>query len=512
MFYMPVKGKAQFVCILLCLCVGCRTVKPIFQEEYIRPGLNQEWHEAFEKSRQSITKGMSEDRVPGLSIALVDREGLIWSAGFGFTDYDCKVPVTPDTIFSIQSMSKTFTATAVMMAVQDRLVDLDAPISEYLPDFKIKSRFEENPEQKITLRHLLSHTAGFVHEAPVGNNLEHESPSFEAHIKSISDTWLKFPVGARESYSNLGIDLAAYIIELRSGRSFADYTKEKIFDPLDMLNSSMDMGFIRQHINRAIGHRPPHMKGTRLEIPMLAAGGVYTSANDLSRFIQFHLNHGLVDGKVIINKEVLENMFTPPLLGICAGTYTGNPNNPSGIDGSFSWNHGGGGFGFNSIMGWLPDYEMGVLVLVNSVKHNNLHGKSAFVIANEVVLNGLVKKKDSKINLRYEAIQTYNMKYSEYQTPDPDSFTPYKQEWKKYTGTYKHLDDQNLYIYARVALALGYPELNSKVYKKNGFLEIDGMRLDEYQPGVFFTANGDCLDFSGPIPLWKGLRIKKKLL
>ena len=236
--------------VLSSLCAGCHTIKPTLQDEYVRPNLNQDWHSVFDEHRKSIAKGMTKDKIPGLSIALVDREGLIWSAGFGYTDYDLKMPVTPDTIFSIQSMSKRLTITVVMLAVQEGLVDLDTPITEYLPDFTVKSRFEKKPQDRMTLRHLLNHTAGFVHEAPVGNNYESECPSFEAHIHSISDTWLKFPVGANSGYSNLGYDLAAYIIQIRSGRSFAEYMKEKLFDPLDMSNSSVDIEFIRQHPNR----------------------------------------------------------------------------------------------------------------------------------------------------------------------------------------------------------------------------------------------------------------------
>lgn len=234
--------RPLYLLFLACFLLsgGCHTIRPTMQSEYIRPGLSQAWHVAFDEHRQSIAEGMTEGKIPGLSIALVDREGVIWTAGFGHTDYDLKTPVTPDTIFSIQSMSKTFTATLVMLAVQEGLVDLDTPISEYLPDFKVKSRFEENPQDKITLRHLLSHTAGLTHEAPVGNNYERKAPSFEAHIRSISDTWLKFPVGAQSSYSNLGVDLAAYIVQPKSGHSFAEYMKTRLFDQLDMSNSSVN--------------------------------------------------------------------------------------------------------------------------------------------------------------------------------------------------------------------------------------------------------------------------------
>ncbi len=105
------------------------------------------------------------------------------------------------------------TAAAIMLAVQRGLLDLDKPIAAYLPDFTVNSRFEAKPQAKMTLRHLLSHRAGFTHEAPIGNNDDLSFPSFEAHVRSISDTWLRFPVGDRFRYSNLGVDLAGFILQ-----------------------------------------------------------------------------------------------------------------------------------------------------------------------------------------------------------------------------------------------------------------------------------------------------------
>ena len=501
----------SLVCALLWLCSGCHTIKPTLQGEYMRPGLNQDWHALFDESRQSIADGMSKDKIPGLSIALVDREGVLWTAGFGYTDYDLKTPVTPDTIFSIQSMSKTFTATVVMLAVQEGLVRLDTPITEYLPDFKVKSRFEEDPQDKMTLRHLLSHTAGFVHEAPVGNNFERKFPSFEAHIRSISDTWLKFPVGAKYSYSNLGVDLAAYIVQIRSDRSFAEYMKAKLLDPLDMSNSSVDIEFIRQHPNRAIGHTP-HIERETLEMPMMGAGGVYTSARDLAKFVQFHLNWGRVRDDSVLDKKLIESMSTSSR-GLCIGV---NPQHSVSAERYPSVDvndtncsqlaHGGGGFGFLSSMSWYPEYGMGLLILTNATNHNR-HWELLGRFADEIMIKKLVKKKYSTENLAWKTIIAESKYHPEYKKPDSDTFTRYKPEWKKYTGRYKYITDWNLYTYARVALALGYPGLRAKVYEKDGYLEIDGKRLDEHQPGVFFTRDGDCLDFSGPSPLWKGVRI-----
>jgi CubicO group peptidase (beta-lactamase class C family) len=491
-------------------------IKPTMQGEYIRPGLSQDWHVLFDESQQSIAEIMTEDKIPGLSIALVDREDLVWTAGFGYTDYDLKTPVTPDTIFSIQSMSKTLTTTLVMFAVQEGLVDLDTPISEYLSDFKVKSRFEENPQDKITLRHLCSHTAGFVHEAPVGNNYERKSPSFEAHIQSISDTWLRFPVGAKYSYSNLGIDLAAYILQIRSGRSFAEYMRYKLFDPLDMSNSFVDIEFIRQHPNRAIGHTP-HIEKETLEIPMIGAGGVYTSARDLAKFVQFHLNAGEVGGNRILSKKDVESLFRPGASfciairflakGIPQDAFSVDPN---ATDGTYMLGLSGGGFGFLCTMSWFPEYGMGLLVLTNSRNHDYQNYHIPNKLADRILSKKLVKRIDPAPYSPWKALLAENNEPPTYQAPDPDTFTRYKPEWKKYTGRYKYIADWNLCTYALGDLGLVYPELRAKVYEKNGYLRIDGKRLDEYRPGVFFTKDGDCLDFTGPTPLWRGRRIKKK--
>ena len=187
-----------------------------------------------------IPQLMAEQGIPGLAVAVVDRDQVLWAQGFGTTDPDHGQPVGTDTIFSVQSMSKLFTATAVMRAVQDGKLDLDAPITTYLPAFTVHSAFEANPERKITLRMLLSHTAGFTHEAPIGNNYAVEPGDFDAHVASISDTWLRFPVGTGYAYSNLGIDLAGYIVEQVEGRPFAAVMDDLVLGPIGMSHSTFE--------------------------------------------------------------------------------------------------------------------------------------------------------------------------------------------------------------------------------------------------------------------------------
>ena len=382
------KASVNLIFVLLFLVVGCAPSAKL-QREFRRPtGIGPGYRKVFVKYSASIPERMKQHRIPGLSITVVDREGILWAAGFGRTGKGNQ-PVTPETLFSIQSMSKTFTATAVMIAVQDGLVDLDTPITTYLPEFIVNSRWEDNPQDKMTLRHLLTHTAGFTHEAPVGNNLDALYDTFEQHVLSISNTWLRCRVGAKYYYSNLGIDLAAYIVQVKSGMSITEYFKQKVFDPLGMPTSSIDYDIVEQFPDRALGHMP-FVAEVPVAIPMIAAGGVYTSAAELSRFVQFHLNRGAIDGRRLLDASFVDTMYTSSEIA--------------------------------------KGYKLNVLV--------------------------------------------------------------------------------------RLVLALGYcdPGMKLVVEKKDGYLCIGEDKLEEFQPGLFFTPSGEALDFRDSVPTWRNIRLEKSFL
>lgn len=506
-----------FAFLLVLLGSGCKSINPELHEEYVRPGLNQNWHTVFDTYRKSIPKAMNDSKIPGLSIALVDREGIIWTAGFGYTDYDCRTPVTPETIFSLQSITKALTATLALCAMQDGWVDLDHPISKYIPDFKLNSRFEVNPQNRITLRHLLTHRSGLIHEAPVGNNFDPECPSFEAHIKSISDTWLKHKVNSQHAYSNLGMDLVAYILETQAGKPYEDYLEERLFDPLNMPNSSANMAFIQNYPNRAIGHIPYH-RDLHVHVPMIGAGGVYSSARDFSKYIQFNLNRGKVNNHTILREDLFSEMHK--------GEY-GTQGGKSGIQGlgiihisdgihklddvdcELSGPFWGGGFGFHTYSAWTYEYGIGVLVFTNKVAHNQ-NEEIAVNILHESIKRKLVKKNETSHSHIWQIV-TYDVdKQGSQKKRTPDQFTYYQPHWKKYIGSYKHVYNWKPTWLGRIGKIVGLWGVSVNVYEKNGYLEINGERLDEHIPGVFFTNENDCLDFSGSTPLWKGVRIKKR--
>jgi CubicO group peptidase (beta-lactamase class C family) len=314
--------------------------------------------------------------LPGLAVAVVSREEVLLAKGFGRRDASRKERMDSNTLLSLLSISKTVTVTGLMKAVQEGLIDLDVPIGTYLPDFHIHSRFPEDPMSTITIRHLLSMTSGLTHDAPVGNNADPVCPSYESHIQSISQTWLRFRTGERAEYSNLGVELAAHILETVTHRPFTEYLQKKVFDPLEMKRSTYDIERVRKDDNRATGHNK-NFERVPVDNPMLAPGGIYTSIGDMARFLQFQLNEGSVRGTGVIAAPVLRQMQKIPFpmkdqvagygMGLWVGYYHLGGEEVRWLA------HGGGGFGFRCQMKWLPELGYGAIVMTNSQDHDNVN-------------------------------------------------------------------------------------------------------------------------------------------
>ena len=185
-----------------------------------------------------IQEGMKKENIPGLSIAIVDNGKIIWSNGFGFTDNSKQQPVSDSTLFSIQSVSKTYTTIGFIRASERLGIKLDDKLVRFYPAFTIKTHYGNNEIGKITFRHLLSHWAGFPHEAPLGGNYDERYASFNEHIASLSDSWMKAPVGTRYSYSNVGVDLVGYTLQIVSKKPFEQYMKAEVLEPLGMKDST----------------------------------------------------------------------------------------------------------------------------------------------------------------------------------------------------------------------------------------------------------------------------------
>ncbi len=463
--------------------------------------------------RARIPELMAKEDLPGLAIALVDGDQVVWTEGFGHLDRDGSAPVTADTMFGVQSMSKTFTATAVMRAVQAGLVDLDAPITTYMPEFTVNSAFEAHPERKITLRMLLSHTAGFTHEAPIGNNFELDPGDFDAHVRSISDTWLRFPVGEGYAYSNLGIDLAGAILERVYRAPFPVIMRDSVLAPIGMTHSTFDRAEIQAASDRAIGHTSPS-PAVPLDVSMTAAGGLYASATDLARFVRFQLAGGTIDGQDVLDPALVEEMRTVPApnagspVGYALGVERDQWHAGGEADLFF---HGGGGFGFMSDLWWAPQLQVGIAILTNSTDHH-LQGDLALSI-----LRDLVHQPGSVEEQRLLALPDVipAVEPDTFALPDDlaglvdDVAMPASAgdpgRWARYAGSYRAeswgvilpTGPSAQFVVAAGAPWFVTPETGTPVR----------LRLSEIEPGLFLAENGETLDFRGDPPTWRNIEL-----
>ena len=176
--------------------------------------------------------------IPALSIALVDDQRIVWARGFGFADPARRIPATAEAVYRVGSVSKLFTDLAVMQLVEQGKVDLDAPVSRYVPEFAPKNPYRT----AITLRQLMSHRSGLVREPPVGHYFDPAPPSLDAVVRSLASTTLVFEPGTRTKYSNAGIAVVGAVIEKVGKEPFAAAIDRALLRPLGMSRSSFEPG------------------------------------------------------------------------------------------------------------------------------------------------------------------------------------------------------------------------------------------------------------------------------
>ncbi|MHA2226454.1 MAG: serine hydrolase domain-containing protein [Candidatus Hodarchaeales archaeon] len=312
---------------------------------------------------EEIKKNMDKNNIPGLTIALVSREGIIWSEVIGYTELSKQQKVNRETLFCIQSSTKSFTAVAFLFAVQSGLVQLDDPIIQYYPKFFINSRFGEEEFSKITFRHLLAHRAGLQCFVPVGGVFDDRNYTFDEHIDCLKECWLMSPVERKYYYSNIGMDLITYLLEKITGSSYPDYLRDVIARPLGMNRLACGSIEARRYENLAIGTVGSRKCKFNLALAY-GCGGIYLGIEDFAKFVQFLLNEGKVNDKQILDKALLKEMQTTQFDEPIGQTYglgvmIHDSNSVRILE------HPGGAFGYFSSMRWIPEENIGIIVQCN---------------------------------------------------------------------------------------------------------------------------------------------------
>ncbi|MBI3830402.1 MAG: serine hydrolase [Planctomycetes bacterium] len=248
---------------------------------------------------------------PGLSIAAVYDQQLVWARGFGWADVARKTPAAPETLYRIASITKLFTATALMQLRDAGKLQLDDPLAKHLPWFRLKDVPAD--ERAITLRHLITHTSGMPREAGFPYWTDLRFPTREQLKENVPTRPAIMPVETRWKYSNLALALAGEVVMAASGRAFAEYVREKILNPLGMERTFVDSPAPDDlRLARAYGRRLPGKP--REDAPFTDTAGIAPAANmttcvtDLARFAMLQFRDGPVGGAQILSGASLREM------------------------------------------------------------------------------------------------------------------------------------------------------------------------------------------------------------
>ncbi len=296
-----VSPRKPFSIVLILIVAGLALVRPAFSATQNQPN--------FDAIDTFIERQMRRHRIPGLALGITHNGEIVHLRGFGETGYGEKI--TPQTPFFIGSVSKSFTALAVMQLVDAGDIELDAPVQSYIPWFQVA---DEQASKTITMRHLLNQTSG-LSDAGFRRPTLSPDATLEESVRDLKTAQLTAPVGSKYQYFNLNYNVLGLIVEVVSGQEFGEYLHEHIFAPLEMQASFVS----RQEAEKAglaQGHNVllgfPVQRRQPFLTYDLPAGFIISSVEDMSHYLIAQNNAGMYQGEQILSPESVSAMHQPP--------------------------------------------------------------------------------------------------------------------------------------------------------------------------------------------------------
>jgi CubicO group peptidase (beta-lactamase class C family) len=316
-------------------------------------------------------KILKDFQAPGVSIAVVEKNKVIYTGGFGFRDVEKKLPVTANTLFAIGSCSKAFTASMLGMLAKEGLVDIDKPVRNYLPELKFKNDYTN---KHITLRDMMSHRSGLPRHDASWYGSTATRNELLARIE-----YLEPSVELRQAYqyNNFMFMAQGVAIEKLTGKSWEQNIKERIFTPLGMTASVTSIADMEKSADRSLAYALENKISKAIPYRNIdaigPAGSINSSANDMANWLITWINGGKFNGKEIIPQSFLTQAMTAQ---VATGGGVPGKVNPdihmsayglgwgmASYRGHYRVEHGGGIDGFITTTGFFPSDSIGIFVV-----------------------------------------------------------------------------------------------------------------------------------------------------
>jgi CubicO group peptidase (beta-lactamase class C family) len=349
-----------FLCLLSINCSSLHPDRPILKKG--------DFTGAVSVLDSIIRKNLEQQRIPGAAVAVVHEGRVIFSQCYGYADTQNKVPIAEDTYFMVGSLTKSFTALAVLKLIEQGKIDLNADIKNYIPDFSIKNL--DGGETRITVNHLLTHTSGLMIDYYVRRTGEKKQSNTDL-LSQLREEYLCFRPGSASKYSNIGYRLLGIMIERVTGERFENYLEKKVFKPLGLNQSSFHYtGEMAGQMSK--GHSGDK-EMSRLDNEDKPASGLFSTLKDLTVFLKFLSSGSTPSTGGINNNQIIDSIIKNANPAI--DTFYDNKNIYSSgwylnsyqfkdihttLSGSGNIN------GFSTAITYIPEERLGIVTLTNS--------------------------------------------------------------------------------------------------------------------------------------------------
>lgn len=331
--------------------------------------------------RELIKAEMPKNNIVGLSIALVDKEGIIWAEGFGYENLKDSIKATEKTIYGIGSVTKLFTSAAIMQLAEKQQLDIDKPVTTYVPEFKIKSLDGRGGE--ITTRMIMTHHSGLPSDL---FGLDSDRESYNNVVQYLNQQYTAFPPEYVRNYSNIGYCLLGYEIQKISHLNYADYIQSNIFRPLGMQHSLVtDAAFSLPNISKTFNEQKEQKDESYLN--NIPAGGIYSDIKDMSLFIRSWLQ----DNSPLLKAETIHAIFTPQNTGLSfnLGSEYGIGWDLRRTKYNYIGEHGGATMYYRAQLALNRYAGLGVIILSNSSNAGSFTWRAAEIIEKACAIKGV---------------------------------------------------------------------------------------------------------------------------
>jgi CubicO group peptidase (beta-lactamase class C family) len=320
---------------------------------------------------QFVERVMKDWKVQGMAVAIVYKDKVILSKGYGYRNVDQKLPVTDETLFAIGSCTKAFTAAGVCLLEEDGKLDLDKPVREYMPDFKLQ---DDYVSENMTPRDLLCHRSGLPRHDAIWYGSQATRRELFERLRYLEPSK---PFRAAYQYQNLMFMTAGILIEDISNNTWEKFTRDRILEPLQMSATNFSVADLQKANDFSIGYT--EQNNTVVSIPYMnidaigPAGSINSNVKDMSKWVRVLINGGKYNGKKVFSENTVRQLQTPTMV---------NTTQPLQYDENFyityalGWtvtsyrghvrvDHGGNIDGFSASTCFMPRDSIGVVILTN---------------------------------------------------------------------------------------------------------------------------------------------------